>query len=199
MESKGGIKQERSPSAEGNPVASNTKTAPPAPSRTPSPPGSPSEVSSHHPRSSVFEQGPSGKAPVVDLSSPSDEEEPIHDISRDFKFTQRLFGKLNLDFLGLPSDDKVIVLSDYDEEREEACEEKSNSIKDAATSVAVNLVSTTSTDDIGIPAKKSSTPAASPADVAEDPRAVPNDSSDGMAPGPKMEEGSGGGDEAGTP
>jgi hypothetical protein len=87
-------------------VASNAKTPPSALSGTPSPPGSPSEVSSHRPRSSVFEQGGSGKAPVVDLSSPSDEEEPIHDISRDFEFTQHLFSELNLDFLGPPGDGK---------------------------------------------------------------------------------------------
>jgi hypothetical protein len=46
---------------------------------------------------------------------------------------------------------------------------------------------------------KTSTPAASSVDVDEDPGAVPNDSSDGLAPGPKMEEGNGGGDEASAP
>jgi hypothetical protein len=50
MEAKRGIKRECSPSVEGNPMASDTKTPP-------SPPGSPSEVSSHYPRLLVFEQG----------------------------------------------------------------------------------------------------------------------------------------------
>jgi hypothetical protein len=45
----------------------------------------------------------------------------------------------------------------------------------------------------------SSTPAASPADAAEDLRVAPNDSSDDLALGPKMEEGRGGRDEADTP
>jgi hypothetical protein len=180
-------------------VASDAKTPPSAPSGTPSPPGSPSEVSSHRPRSPVFEQGgPSGKALVVYLSSPSDEEEPIHDISRDFEFAQRLFGELNCDFLGPLDNSKVIILSDSDEEKEEASEKKSVGVEDAATSAAVNPVSTASADDIGIPTEKSLTPAASLADAAEDLGAVPNDSSDGLAPDPKMEEGSGGGNEAGA-
>jgi hypothetical protein len=55
---------------------------------------------------------------VVNLSSPSDEEEPIHDISRDFGFNQRLFGELNRDFLGPLEDGKIIILSDSDEEKE---------------------------------------------------------------------------------
>jgi hypothetical protein len=42
-------------------------------------------------------------APVVDLSSPSDEEEPIHDTARDFKFAQRLFSELNRDLLESPA------------------------------------------------------------------------------------------------
>jgi hypothetical protein len=142
--------------------------------------------------------GPSGKALVVYLSSPSDEEEPIHDISRDFEFAQRLFGELNCDFLGPLDNSKVIILSDSDEEKEEASEKKSTGVEDAATSAAVNPVSTASADDIGIPTEKSSTPAASLADAAEDLGAVPNDSSDGLAPDPKMEEGSGGGNEAGA-
>jgi hypothetical protein len=71
--------------------------------------------------------------------------------------------------------------------------------EDAATSVAINPVSTAPTDDIGTPAEKSSTPAASPTDATEDLGAAPNDSGDGLAPFPNMEVGSGGGDEASTP
>jgi hypothetical protein len=60
---------------------------------------------------------PSGKALVVDLSSPSDEEELIHDISHGFEFAQRLFGELNRDLLGPPSDGNVIILSDFKVEK----------------------------------------------------------------------------------
>jgi hypothetical protein len=107
MEGQRGIKRERSSSTEGSPTASDAKTPPPAPSGTPSPPGSPVEVSSRRPRSPVLEQGgPSRTALVVDLSSPQDEEEPIHDTARDFEFAQPLFGKINRDLLGPPGDGK---------------------------------------------------------------------------------------------
>jgi hypothetical protein len=87
MEGKRGIKRERSPSVEGSPAASDAKTPSPVPSRTPSPPGSLAEVCSHRPGSPILEQGgPSGMAPVVDLSSPQGEENPLHDIARDFEF-----------------------------------------------------------------------------------------------------------------
>jgi hypothetical protein len=148
----------------------------------------------------VFEQGgPSEKAPVIDLSSSSDEEDFIADTSHDFEFTQRLYGELNRDLLGPSGDDKVIILSNSNEDKEEVRKEKFADAEDAATSAAVNLVSTTSADDTGTLAEKSSTPAASPADADDDPGAVPYDSSDGLPPGPKMEEGSGGGDEASAP
>jgi hypothetical protein len=64
---------------------------------------------------------------VVDLSSPLDEEEHIHDTARDFEFAQHLFGKLNRDLLGPLGDGKVIILSDSDKEKEEAHEEKTAS------------------------------------------------------------------------
>jgi hypothetical protein len=200
MEGKRDIKRECSPSAEGSPTASDAKTPLPAPSGTTSPPESPAEVSSRHPRSPVLEQcGPSEMAPVVDLSSPQDEEEPIHDIARDFEFVQRLFGELNRDLLGPPGDGKVIILSDSNEEEEEVHEENSVGTEDAATSAVVNPVSTASADDIGTPTEKSSTSAASPAEADNDPGVEPNDSSDGLAPGPEVEEGTGDGDKAGAP
>jgi hypothetical protein len=181
-------------------VANDAKTPPSAPSETPSPPGSPAEVSSCRPRLLMFMQGgPSGKAPMVDLSSPSDKEEPIHDTARDFEFAQRLFGELNRDLLGPPDNSKVIILNDFDEENEEAHEEKSAGTEDAATSVAVNPISTASADDIGTPAEMSSTPAASPTDADNDPGVEPIDSSDDLALGPKVEEGNDSGAEAGTP
>jgi hypothetical protein len=200
MEGKRSIKRECSPSMVGSPMVSDAKTPPSAPSVTPSPLGFPTEVSSRCPHLLVLEQGgPSGIAPVVYLSSPSDGEEPIHNIARDFEFAQRLFNELNRDLLGPLGDGKVIILSDSNKEKEEAHEEKPAGIEDVAASAAVNPVSTAFTDDISTPAERSSTPAASPADADSDPGVEPNDNSDGMAPGLKVEEGTSGGDEANAP
>jgi hypothetical protein len=158
------------------------------------------EVCSHHPHSPVLEQGdPSETAPVVDLSSPQGEENPTHDIACDFEFAQRLFGELNFSLLGPPDDGKVIILSDSNEEEEEAHEEKSVGAEDAAASAAINLVSTASVDDIDTSIEKSSTPAVSLADANNNPEVEPNDSSDGLTLGPKVEEGTGSGDEASAP
>jgi hypothetical protein len=89
MEDKKGIKHERFPSTEESLSPSDAKTPSPAPSGSPPPPGSSSEISSHYPCSSVFEQGePSGKAPVIDLSSSLDEEDLIATTSHDFEFAQ---------------------------------------------------------------------------------------------------------------
>jgi hypothetical protein len=100
---------------------------------------------------------------------------------------------------GRAGDGKVIILSDSDEENEEAHEEKSTDVEDVATSTAVNSVSTTSADDIGTLAEKSSNAAASPADADNDPKVEPNDSSDGLALGLKVEKGNGGRDEVDAP
>jgi hypothetical protein len=81
---------------------------------------------------------------VIDLSSSSDEEDLIAATSHDFEFAQRLFGELNRVILGPPGDNKIIVLSDSDEE--EVREEKTTGTEDVAASAAVNLASTTSTD-----------------------------------------------------
>jgi hypothetical protein len=108
-------------------------------------------------------------APVIDLSSSLNEENFIADTSRDFEFAQRLYGELNRDLVGPPDDSKVIILSDSGEEKEKVHEEESIGVEDAVASAAVNPISTASTDDIGIPAEKSLTPAACPADAAEDP------------------------------
>jgi hypothetical protein len=77
---------------------------------------------------------------VIDLSSFSDEEDLIAATSHEFEFAQRLFGELNHVVLGPPSDDKIIVLSDSNEE--EVREEKSTGIEDAVVSTAVKLAST---------------------------------------------------------
>jgi hypothetical protein len=59
----------------------------------------------------VFEQGGSfGKAPVVDLSSSSDEECLIPDTSRDEEFPRRLFGNLNRNVIGPLGDGNVIII-----------------------------------------------------------------------------------------
>jgi hypothetical protein len=136
---------------------------------------------------------------VIELSSSLDEEDFFADTSRDFEFAQRLYGKLNRDLLRPPDDGKVIILSDSNGEKEEAREEKPTDTEDVAVSTAVNPISTASADDIGTPTERSSTPAAPPAVANDDPGVAQNDSSDGLAPGPKMEEGGGGGDEAGAP
>jgi hypothetical protein len=136
---------------------------------------------------------------MIDLSSSLDEEDSFANTSRDFKFAQWLYGELNRDLLGSPGDDKVIILSDSDEEKEEAREEKSVDTEDAAASATINPVSTASIDDTNTPAEKSSTLAASPIDADNNLGVVPNDSSDGLSPGPKMEEGSGGRDEVDAP
>jgi hypothetical protein len=82
---------------------------------------------------------------VIDLSSSSDEEDLIAATSRDFEFTQRLFGELNHAVLGPPGEDMVIILDDSDEEKEVE-EEKIAGTEPATTSVAVNPASTASAD-----------------------------------------------------
>jgi hypothetical protein len=99
----------------------------------------------------VFEQGgPSRKAPVIDLSSSSDEEDLIAATSHDFEFTQRLFGELNCAVLGPPGDGKIIILIDSDEE--EVCEEKTTDTEYAAASATVNPASTAFADVDDAPA-----------------------------------------------
>jgi hypothetical protein len=199
MEDKRGIKRECSPSAEGSPTPSDAKSSPSAPIGSPSPPGSPLEVSSCCPRSSVFEQGgSSGKAPVIDLSSSSGEEDFFTDTSRDFEFAQWLYGELNRGFLGPPDGGKIIILSDFDEEKEEV-REKSTGAECTTASAAFNPASTASADDADTPAEKSSTPAASLADADEDHGATANDSSDGLALGQDAGKSSASKDEVGTP
>jgi hypothetical protein len=92
-----------------------------------------------------------------------------------------LFGDLNHNLLGLPSDGMVIVLSDFDEEEEVREETAANA--DAASSDVV----------------KSSTPAASVTDADEDLGKMQDDSSEDLAPGQDTGKSSGGEDEAGSP
>jgi hypothetical protein len=95
----------------------------------------------------VWKQGGSSeKASVVDLSSSSDEGDLITDVSRDEEFARRLFGDLNCNVHGPLSDDKIIILSDSDEE-EEVCEEKAIDVKAAPSSAVRSPASTASADD----------------------------------------------------
>jgi hypothetical protein len=139
-----GIKHKCSLSPEGSPSISDAKTPPSAPSGSPPPPGSPSEISSCRPCSPVFKQnGSSGKALMIDLSSSSDEENFIANTSCDAKFSKKLFGDLNHDILRPSGDGKVIILDDSDEEKE-ALDENTAHTELVATSTAVTLVSTAS-------------------------------------------------------
>jgi hypothetical protein len=88
---------------------------------------------------------------VIDLSSSSDEEDLIAATSHDFESVQRLFGELKRVVLGLPSDGKIIILSDSDEE--EVHEEKTTDTEDVAASAVVNPASTADVGDAPTGAK----------------------------------------------
>jgi hypothetical protein len=55
---------------------------------------------------------------MVDLASPSGEEDFFADTSRDEELARKLFGDLNRDILGSPGDGKIIILSDSDDKDE---------------------------------------------------------------------------------
>jgi hypothetical protein len=116
---------------------------------------------------------------VIDLSSYSDEEDLIAATSRDFEFTQRLFGELNCVVLGLPDDIKIIILSDSDEE--EMCEEKTTSTEDVAASARVNPASTASVD------------------TDDGPMGTKNDNSDDQAPDQEAGDDNDSGSDVGEP
>jgi hypothetical protein len=59
-----------------------------------------------------LQEGPSGGSLLS-----SDEEDLIPDTSHNFEFAQRLYGELNRALLGPPDDDKIIILSDSNEEK----------------------------------------------------------------------------------
>jgi hypothetical protein len=100
---------------------------------------------------------------MVDLASPSGEEDFFTDTSRDEKLARKLFSDLNRDILGLPGDDKIIVLSDSDDEDE--------AHKDAAVNAEAAPPSA-----INSPVTPTST---STSDTDETPNGVQDDSSDG--------------------
>jgi hypothetical protein len=84
---------------------------------------------------------------VVDISSSSDEGDLIADVSQDEEFTRRLFGDINRDVLGMPSDGKIIILNNSNEE-EEVHEEKDVDAKVAPSFYARSPAPTASTDDV---------------------------------------------------
>jgi hypothetical protein len=105
--------------------------------------------------------GPSKPVPVVDLALSSGVEESIADTSRDEEFARKLFGDLNRDILGPPGDDKIIVISDSDDEDE--------THEDAAVNVEAAPPSATNSADSPTSAS----------DVDETPDGVSNDNADG--------------------
>jgi hypothetical protein len=97
----------------------------------------------------------------VDLASSSGEEDFFADTSRDEELARKLFGDLNRDILGPPGDNKIIVLSDSNDEDE--------AHEDAAVNTEAAPPSTINSAD---------TPA-SASDADETPDGVQDDSSDG--------------------
>jgi hypothetical protein len=97
----------------------------------------------------------------VDLTLSSGKENFIADTSRDEELARKLFGDLNCDILGLPGDDKIIVLSDSDEE-DETHEDAAVNAEAAPPSAANSVDSPTSAPD-----------------ADETPDGVPDDNADG--------------------
>jgi hypothetical protein len=150
MEDKRGTKRARSPNKEGSPAPSDAPTSPSKPFGSSPPLGSPLEVSSRRPRSLVFEQEDSSRqAPVVFLSSSSDDEGLIPDTSCDEELVRRLFGDFNHNILGPPDDGNIIILSDSVEE-EEVHEEDvvdTEAMPSSATGILASTTSATDTDE----------------------------------------------------
>jgi hypothetical protein len=162
MEDKKNLKRPRSPSNEGSSSPSKASTPPPSLSGSPPPIQSPLETSSCRLCLPPCEQGgPSKPVPLVDLASPSGEENFFADTSWDEELARKLFGDLNRDILGLPGDGKIIVLSDSDDE-DEAHEDAAINTEPAPPSAVNSPV----------------TPA-SVSDADETPNGVQDDSSDG--------------------
>jgi hypothetical protein len=98
---------------------------------------------------------------MVDLASSSGEEDFFVDTSWDEQLARKLFGDLNRDILGPPGDDKIIVLSDSDDE-DEAHEDATVNAKAALPSAVNSPVTPAFTSD-----------------ADETPDGVQDDSSDG--------------------
>jgi hypothetical protein len=126
MEDKRGTKREHSPSAGGSPLPDDAETTPLALSGSPPSPRSPSVASLYRPCSLVFEQGNTfEKTPMLDPSS------FIADTSHSEKLARMLFGDLSHDILGPPSNDKIIIINDSNDDGE-AQEETTADIESTA-------------------------------------------------------------------
>jgi hypothetical protein len=145
MEDKKNLKRPRSPSNEGSSSPSKTSTPPHSSHRLCLPP--------------CEQGGPSEPVPMVDLASPSGEEDFFVDTSRDEELARKLFGDLNRDILEPPGDGKIIVLSDSNDEDEAHKDTAVNA--EAAPPSAVN------------------SPVTPASDADETPDGVQDDSSDG--------------------
>jgi hypothetical protein len=97
----------------------------------------------------------------VDQASSSGEEDSIADTSRDEELARKLFGDLNRDILRPPGDDKIIILSDSDDE-DETHEDATINAEVAPPSAANSADSPTSAPD-----------------VDDTPDGVPDDNADG--------------------
>jgi hypothetical protein len=162
MENKKNLKRPHSLSIEGSSSPSKASTPPPFLSGSPPPIQSPPETSSHRLCLPPCEQGdPSESVPMMDLASPSGEEDFFADTSRYEELARKLFGDLNRDILRPSGDDKIIVLSDSDDE-DEAHEDAAVNAEAAPPSAVKFPV----------------TPA-SASDADETPDGVQDDSSDG--------------------
>jgi hypothetical protein len=162
MEDKENLKRPRSPSDEGSSSPSKASTPPLSRSGSPPPIQSPPETSSRRLCLPPCEQGgPSEPVPIVDLASSLGEEDSVGDTSRDEELARKLFGDLNRDILGPPGDDKIIVLSDSDDEDE--------THEDAAVNAEAAPPSATNSAD---------SPTSAP-DVDDTPDGVPDDNADG--------------------
>jgi hypothetical protein len=83
----------------------------------------------------------------VDLALSSSDEDSVADTSRDEEFVRKLFGDLNRDILGPPSDGKIIVISDSDD-KDETHEDAAVNAEAAPPSAANSADSPTSTSDV---------------------------------------------------
>jgi hypothetical protein len=98
---------------------------------------------------------------MVDLVSPSGEEDFFADTSRDEELARKLFSDLNRDILRPPGDGKIIVLSDSDD-KDEAHEDAAVDAEAAPPSTVNSPITPTSASD-----------------ADETPDGVQDDSSDG--------------------
>jgi hypothetical protein len=162
MEDKKNLKRPRSPFDEGSPSPSKASTPPPSRSGSPPPTQSPPVTSSRCLCLPLCEQGgPSEPVSVVDLALSSGEEDSVVDTSWDEEFARKLFGDLNRDILGPPSDGKIIVISDSDDDDE--------THEDAAVNTEVDPPSAANSTDSPTSAS----------DVDETPDGVSDDNADG--------------------